>query len=162
MGKSELLKRSLEKGTSFLDMTRERAEGLVKELVDAGVVRKGQAEKAIEVVVERSRKRSEGLGNLIRREVADQLSAFGVATKDDIARLESKLGGASADPSGTDPGVKPPSPAKAPPRGKPAPITKSANTAAAPKRSDQPMTPPAMKPARGRRSTGGPKSPEAR
>src|SRR5205085_4279820 len=91
VGKAELLKRSLEAGTSFIDMSRERAEVMVKELVDAGVVRKGQAEKAIDLVVERSRKRTEALGGLIRREVADQLSAFGVATKADISRLESKL-----------------------------------------------------------------------
>lgn len=134
MGKSELLKRSLEMGTSFIDMTRERAEALVKELVDAGVVRKGQAEKAIDLVVERSRKRTEALGSVIRREVAEQLTAFGVATTDDIARLEAKLesgptpmkADASRDESSTG-GTKA------------APIRKSAKTTRAPN------APPAMK-----------------
>jgi polyhydroxyalkanoate synthesis regulator phasin len=147
VGKGELLKRSLEKGTSLIDMTRERAEVLVKELVDAGVVRKGQAEKAIDVVVERSRKRSEALGNLIRHEVAEQLSAFGVATKDDIARLESKLEGSDGTPAGAASRVKPPSP-----RTKAAPITKSARTKGTLKSAQGPEAPPAMKPAEGRRA----------
>lgn len=147
MGKSELLKRSLEKGTSIIDMTRERAEVLVKELVDAGVVRKGQAEKAIDVVVDRSRKRSEALGKLIRHEVGEQLSAFGVATKDDIARLESKLEGSGGVPGASASRVKPPS------RGtKASPITKSATTNRTAKDARGPGAPPAMKPAPGRRA----------
>jgi polyhydroxyalkanoate synthesis regulator phasin len=142
MGKGELLKRSLEKGTSFVDMTRDRAEVLVKELVDAGVVRKGQAEKAIDLVVERSRKRTEALAGLIRREVAEQLSALGVATKDDITRLESKLGHPEADRAGAPSQVK--SPSRSP---KAAAVTKSAKVAGAPRTSGAPKAPPAMKPA---------------
>lgn len=155
MGKTELIKRSLEVGTSFLDMTRERAEVLVKELVDAGVVRKGQAEKAIDLMVERSRKKTEALGNLIRREVSEQLSAFGVATKDDIARLESKLDPGAA---GTQPVAKAPSRAT-----KAAPITKSGPTEDAPKTTSGPGSPPAMKPEDGNGAAGGaPAPPEAR
>lgn len=141
MGKSELFKRSLEMGTSFLDMTRDRAEALVKELVEAGVVRKGQAEKTIDLLVERSRKRSEALGNLIRREVGEQLSAFGVATKDDIARLEARLHGGAAVAKGTASRVKP-----APAGAKAAPITKSAKAARAPRKAAKPAAPPTMKP----------------
>lgn len=95
MGKSEFLKRPFGMGLSFLDMTRERAEALVKEMVDQGVVRKGQAEKAAEQLLERSKQRTEALAGVIRREVTSQLSAFGVATKDDIARLEAKLDAAA-------------------------------------------------------------------
>lgn len=163
MDKNELLRRSLEMGSSFLDMTRERAEVLVKELVDEGVVRKGQAEKSIDLLVERSRKRSEALGNLIRREVAEQLSAFGVATKGDIARLESKLEG------GAGGATTPTSAVKSPARGaKAAAITKSAKTAGAPTTSGEPTAPPAMSPDDGAPKKGNgapgtpPMSPEAR
>ncbi|HEX8771740.1 MAG TPA: hypothetical protein VF711_13315 [Acidimicrobiales bacterium] len=150
MGKSELLKRSLEKGTSLIDMTRERAEVLVRELVDAGVVRKGQAEKAIDVVVDRSRKRSEAFANQIRQEVADQLSSLGVATKDDIARLESKLDGSGTSPGGTASRVK------SPPRGaKASPITRSAKSNTTARSARGPGAPPAMKPAEGRRARRG-------
>ncbi len=121
-------------------MTRERAEVLVKELVEAGVVRKGQAEKAIDVVVERSRKRSEALGNLIRHEVAEQLSALGVATKDDIARLETKLDGSGSVPGGSASRVKSSRGAKE------APITKSATAKKAIKGTRGAVATPAMKP----------------
>ncbi|HWC09774.1 MAG TPA: hypothetical protein VG455_00980, partial [Acidimicrobiales bacterium] len=53
MAKGDLFKRSLEAGTSFLDMTRERAESMVKEWVDAGDLGKGRAQKAVEQVLDR-------------------------------------------------------------------------------------------------------------
>jgi polyhydroxyalkanoate synthesis regulator phasin len=156
VGKSELLKRSLEMGTSFIDMTRDRAELLVKELVDAGVVRKGQAEKAIDLVVERTKKRTELLGALIRREVSDQLAAFGVATKDDIARLEEKLG-ATAGGGRQAPSRVRSSTTKA------APIRKAAKAAGASPSAKRPTTAtPPMKSQKRRRAGATPKPPEAR
>src|SRR5947208_1129373 len=54
MARDDLFRRSFEAGTAFLDMTRDRAEALVKELVKAGEVQKGKAQKAIDEVLERS------------------------------------------------------------------------------------------------------------
>lgn len=130
MPKNDFLRRSLVLGLSFLDMTRERAEAFVKELVDEGVVRKGQAEKVVEEVVERSKKRTDALGKLVRREVGAQLSASGVATKDDIARLEALIA-ANAKSNAV-----PDTPAPKPPRAgstKAAPITKAATRRTRPK-----------------------------
>jgi polyhydroxyalkanoate synthesis regulator phasin len=109
MAKGDLFKRSLEAGTSFLDMTRERAESMVKEWVDAGDLGKGRAQKAVEQVLERSRKASDELRAMVRKEIGDQLAALGVATREDIARLEAKI--VAATGSGA-PGVadSPPSP----------------------------------------------------
>jgi polyhydroxyalkanoate synthesis regulator phasin len=91
MAKSDLFKRTVEAGTSFLDMSRERAEAVVKEWVEAGDLRKGKAQQAIDDVLARSRKVSEELRDLIRREIREQLGGMGVATADDIARLEAKI-----------------------------------------------------------------------
>ena len=109
MAKGDLFKRSLEAGTSFLDMTRERAESIVKEWVDAGDLGKGRAQKAVEQVLERSRKASDELRAMVRKEIGDQLAALGVATKEDVARLEAKIGAATGSAA---PGVAdaPPSP----------------------------------------------------
>lgn len=96
MAKTDLFRRTLEAGTSFLDMSRERAETVVKEWVDAGDLGKGKAQKAIDDVLERSRKATDDLRDVVRREIATQLSAMGVATHDDIARLEAKLDAATA------------------------------------------------------------------
>lgn len=99
MAKSDLFKRTLEAGTSFLDMSRERAETVVKEWVEAGDLRKGRAQQAIDDVLARSRKVSDELRELIRREIREQLGGMGVATADDIARLEAKIDELRPDPS---------------------------------------------------------------
>ena len=111
MAKGDLFKRSLEAGTSFLDMTRERAESIVKEWVDAGDLGKGRAQKAVEQVLERSRKASDELRAMVRKEIGDQLAALGVATREDVARLEAKIGAATGSAA---PGVAdaPPTPRK--------------------------------------------------
>lgn len=113
MGKSDLFRRTLEAGTSFLDMSRERAEAVVKEWVDAGDLGKGRAQKAIDDVLERSRKATDDLREIVRREIRTQLETMGVATRDDIARLEAKLDAAVAaaaaarPPAGPAPGPSP-------------------------------------------------------
>ena len=109
MATGDLFKRSLEAGTSFLDMTRERAEAMVKEWVDAGDLGKGRAQKAVEQVLDRSRKATDELRSMVRKEIGVQLAALGVATRDDIARLEAKIDAVQGSPT---PGVSdvPPSP----------------------------------------------------
>ena len=91
MAGDDLFKRSLEIGASVLGMTRERAESIVKDLVASGEVAKGQATKAADWLVERGRTGTEELAELVRREIRQQVTALGLATKDDIARLESQL-----------------------------------------------------------------------
>lgn len=89
--KSDLFQRSLDAGISFVGITRERAEAVVKEWVDAGDLGKGKAKKAVEDLVDRSHRASEELRTFVRREIADQLAALGVATSDDITRLETRI-----------------------------------------------------------------------
>jgi polyhydroxyalkanoate synthesis regulator phasin len=114
MARDDLFRRSFEAGTAFLDMTREKAEALVKELVKAGELQKGKAQKAIDEVLERSRKGAEELRDLIRREVNEQMTSLGLATKEDIDRLEARLtasggGSATASPDPvTEPTTTPP------------------------------------------------------
>ena len=91
MPQNDLLKRYLEAGMSFTQMTRSRAEGIVKDLVKAGELQREQTQERVDDLVERSRKNTEHLMSLIRREVSQQLSGMGLATKDDLARLEAKL-----------------------------------------------------------------------
>jgi polyhydroxyalkanoate synthesis regulator phasin len=132
MGRDDLFRRSFEAGTAFLDMSRERAEALVKDLVKAGEVQKGKAQKAIDELLERSRKGGEELRQLIRREISDQIGALGLATRDDINRLEARLAEmappADAGPPPTD------KPAKAAPvkRAGPRPTPATPATPAAP------------------------------
>ncbi len=91
MVKSDLFRRSLDAGMSLVDLTRERAEAVVKEWVDAGDLGKGKAKKAVDDLLDRSHRLTEELRALVRREIGEQLAALGVATRDDLARLEARL-----------------------------------------------------------------------
>lgn len=91
MVQSDLFKRSLEAGTTLLDLTRERAEAVVKEWVEAGDLGRGRAKKAVDDLLERSHRMTEELQSLVRREIGAQLAAMGVATRDDLARVEARI-----------------------------------------------------------------------
>lgn len=93
MARDDLFRRSFAAGTAFLDMTREKAEALVKELVKAGDVKKGKASKIIDEVVDRSRRATDELVQIVRREIGEQVAALGLATKDDLDKLEQRMAG---------------------------------------------------------------------
>ncbi|MDQ6726686.1 MAG: hypothetical protein M3066_11060 [Actinomycetota bacterium] len=95
MAADDLFKRYLEVGATMLGMSRERAEGIVRDLVASGEVAKGQATKAADWLVERGRTGGEELKELIRGEVRQQVAALGLATREDIARLESRMDAAA-------------------------------------------------------------------
>lgn len=97
MVKRDLFQRSLDAGISFVGMTRERAESVVKEWVDAGDLGRGKAKKAVDDLIDRSQRASEELRGFVRREIADQLSALGVATSEDLTRLEARIDGIASD-----------------------------------------------------------------
>jgi polyhydroxyalkanoate synthesis regulator phasin len=84
-------KRYLDAGVEFTNMTRSRAESIVKELIKAGEVQREQRQQRIEELLERSRKNTEDLVSAVRKELDQRLSALGVATKADLAKLEAKV-----------------------------------------------------------------------
>jgi polyhydroxyalkanoate synthesis regulator phasin len=75
MAKNDGFRKYVEAGAVLSQVTRARAEEIVRELVGAGEVPRHQAQEWIDDLVERSKKASEGLVNLVRQEVAAQLSA---------------------------------------------------------------------------------------
>lgn len=91
MPQSDIWKRYLDAGMEFSQMTRSRAEGIVKDLIRAGEVQREERKQRIEELLERSRKNTEELVNTVRKELSQQLSVLGVATKDDLAKLEKKV-----------------------------------------------------------------------
>jgi polyhydroxyalkanoate synthesis regulator phasin len=125
-----LFTRYLEIGASVLGMTRERAEAIVRDLVASGEVAKSQATKAADWLVERGKTGSEELAELVRREIRQQISALGLATKADVARLEAQIEElkAAKAPAPRARATKPKAPAaESAPATKPAGITKSAS-----------------------------------
>ncbi|MGI8983584.1 MAG: phasin family protein, partial [Acidimicrobiales bacterium] len=91
MAGDDLFTRYLEIGASILGMTRERAESIVRDLVASGEVARGQATKVADRLVERAKAGSEELAELIRREIRGQVTALGLADRDDIARLQAQI-----------------------------------------------------------------------
>src|SRR4051812_36354496 len=121
--RNDVLKRYLDAGMAFTQMTRSRAEAIVKDLVKAGELQQKQAQKQVDDLMERSRKNTEQLLDLIRNEITSQLSAMGLPPKDDIPRWESKIG--AAPPAAAAPAPAPKAPAKKAPAKK-APAKKAA------------------------------------
>ncbi|HEY1116492.1 MAG TPA: hypothetical protein VGE43_02230, partial [Acidimicrobiales bacterium] len=85
MAKNPLIKRYLDAGMAFTQMTQSRAEAIVKDLVKQGEVKSKQAEELIEELIERSRVNTEGLLEMVRTEVRDQLVSLGLLDTEDTA-----------------------------------------------------------------------------
>ena len=88
MAQSNVLKKYLDAGVAFTNMTQSKAEALVKELVKTGEVQTEQAQAMVSELLERSRKNTEALLDQIRREIAASADSLGLATIADITRLE--------------------------------------------------------------------------
>src|SRR3954454_11611425 len=91
MPQNDVLKRYLDAGVAFTQMTRSQAKSIVKDLVKAGELQQKQSRKQVDELVERSRTNTEQLMQMVRNEITTQLSSLGLATRDDIARLEAKI-----------------------------------------------------------------------
>ena len=132
-----MLRRYMDAGLAFTQMTRSRARAIVQDMVRAGELQREQTQEWVDDLLERSRKNTEQMLELVRKEVRQQLGSMGLATKDDIARLEKKIGGSSAKtgtkkaaPSKKASAAKKSSPAKkaAPQTSAPAPGPVAANS----------------------------------
>jgi polyhydroxyalkanoate synthesis regulator phasin len=96
MPENDLLKRLLDAGMTFTAMTQARAEDLIRDLVRAGEVQAEQAQSVIDELLDRSRRNSERLIDGVRAEIRQQVASLGLATKDDVERLERRIAEVSA------------------------------------------------------------------
>ena len=127
MAKSSI-KRFLEASAQFTEMSRERAEAIVKDMVKSGDVRAKDAERTIQALVERGRDASERIAAGVQSEVAKQMASMQARFDELEAKIESLTrslrGGArtSTPPAPPAPPVqhtgpaKPAAPKKAAPR----------------------------------------------
>src|SRR5688500_6676045 len=91
MAQNDVLKRYLDAGIAFTTLTQARAEALVKDLVKAGEDQADQARDTVTDLLERSRKNSEKLLDSVRKEVRNQITSLGLASKSDLDRLEARI-----------------------------------------------------------------------
>ena len=82
MAENPLIKRYLDAGMAFTQLTRDRAEALVNDLVRAGEAQADRTEELVNDLIERSRRNTEALLELVRTEVRNQLVALGLLSED--------------------------------------------------------------------------------
>jgi polyhydroxyalkanoate synthesis regulator phasin len=73
------------------ELTRHRAEQLVREMVGSGEVRRDQASSLVKQVVDFSKQNRRELIEFVRSEIRNQLSALGVPSKRDLQRIERRV-----------------------------------------------------------------------
>lgn len=81
----------LDAGAEFVAMTRAQARARAKELVGTGQLAQGQVQGFVDDLVEESRRRTDAMLDVVRKEIQRQVKTLGIATKDDLAKLETKL-----------------------------------------------------------------------
>jgi polyhydroxyalkanoate synthesis regulator phasin len=86
MTENDGLRRYVEAATALTQITRSRAEELVRELIKAGEVERNRAQDWVEDLVKTSRDRSEALVDTVRGEVRKQLKELGFTNMDDLAK----------------------------------------------------------------------------
>lgn len=108
MAEADPLRKYVEAGIAFTQLTKAKAEAIVRELVRAGEVQREGAQDRVDELLDRSRKSTEGLVGVVRREIAAQLASLGLATQADLAELEQRLRRpAPAQPPTGGPGGRP-------------------------------------------------------
>ena len=106
MNSSDLFRQFLDAGMQFTQLTQRRAEAIVKDLVKTGEVQAEQAQATVAEFVDRSRENTEKFFEQVRAEIRQQLKILGVATKADLAKVESRIGATKAAPAKKAPAKK--------------------------------------------------------
>jgi polyhydroxyalkanoate synthesis regulator phasin len=88
MTNNDLIKRLIDAGLNFTQMSQAKAEEIAKDLQEAGQLRVDEAQATVQELMSRGRENTENLMRLVQREVGKQLEAMGVDLSDLEARVE--------------------------------------------------------------------------
>jgi polyhydroxyalkanoate synthesis regulator phasin len=77
--------------TGVVELTRNRAEAVVRDLIKSGELSGGQATQTVRDLMERSKQNRTEILNLVSSEMRNQVQAIGLASKRDIERLERRI-----------------------------------------------------------------------
>ena len=91
MASNERIRKYLDAGTVLGQVSRGRAEEIVRELVNAGDIQRSQAQEWVDNLVERSRKSSEQVLELVRHEVATQLEKIDPRSLESLANQVAEI-----------------------------------------------------------------------
>ena len=85
------LTKLIEAGMNFTELRRSQARQLVAELVTQGQLAREQATSTVDEMLELSRRRREDLRSFVQTEIQRQVRSLGIATRDDLERLERRI-----------------------------------------------------------------------
>ena len=77
--------------SGVVELTRNRAEALVRDLIQSGDLPTSQAGQAVRDLMERSKQNRSEIVEFVRGEIRNQIEALGVASKRDIDRLARRV-----------------------------------------------------------------------
>ncbi len=78
-------------GMTIGEVTRERAEAIVRDLIEAGDLRREQFEAWVDRLLEWGRAATEAMVEAVRTEVANQLTSRGLVSQEDMSRIDARL-----------------------------------------------------------------------
>lgn len=96
MAANDGYRRYIEAAAVLGQITRARAEEIMREIMSGGDVPRAQAQEWVDDMVDRSRKATESIVDMIRSEVANQMEALGI-DPEDLARQAADIMRRSAD-----------------------------------------------------------------
>lgn len=89
---SDAFNRYLEAASGISKVTKQTAEGLVKSLVEQGQLAARNPQELVENLVERSHENREALLTMVRSETKRAVKRMGLATQNDVERLQRQVG----------------------------------------------------------------------
>ena len=93
MAENDVIKRLIDAGMAFTEMTRQRAEQIVAELSQRGEASVEEVQASVEHLLERAQASSERLMGMVRDEVARQLKALGIGAKPEPVLVATAVAG---------------------------------------------------------------------
>jgi polyhydroxyalkanoate synthesis regulator phasin len=90
----------IEAGMQFTELRRSQAKRIAQELMAQGQIARDQLASTVDELVDLSRRRTEELSRIVRQEVQRQLGALGLATKEDLERVERRVAAITGTASG--------------------------------------------------------------
>lgn len=90
-GVLDAVRRYVDAVAGFTEVPRERAERIMRDLAKRGEGRARDIQRAAREVAERSARNRRELAGLVQKEIRRQLKSLGLATRDEVERLQRRV-----------------------------------------------------------------------
>jgi polyhydroxyalkanoate synthesis regulator phasin len=106
-GLADALRRYVDAMVGATEVSRERAERIIGDLARRGETRTRDIQKAARELAERSARNQRDLVRLVQKEIKRQVDALGLATRDDVGKLQERVESLEGAPDRQPPRAKP-------------------------------------------------------